>query len=48
MSNTHSTVFVVDDDRSGREVLVDLISPVGMKAEHAAPSNERLAVRSNL
>src|SRR5258708_39343936 len=33
MSNTHSTVFVVDDDRSVREGLVDLITSVGMKAE---------------
>jgi FixJ family two-component response regulator len=32
MSNPHSTVFVVDDDRSVREGLVDLISSVGMKA----------------
>jgi FixJ family two-component response regulator len=33
MSNTHSTVFVVDDDRSVREGLVDLINSVGMKVE---------------
>src|SRR5262249_38598442 len=31
MSNTPSTVFVVDDDRSVREGLVDLINSVGMK-----------------
>jgi len=33
MSHTHSTVFVVDDDRSVREGLVDLINSVGMKVE---------------
>src|ERR1051325_11232837 len=33
MSNTYSTVFVVDDDRSVREVLVDLINSVGLKVE---------------
>jgi FixJ family two-component response regulator len=33
MSNTHSTVFVVDDDRSVREGLVDLINSIGMKVE---------------
>ena len=33
MSTTHSTVFVVDDDRSVREGLVDLINSVGLKVE---------------
>jgi len=42
MSNTHSTVFVVDDDRSVREGLVDLISSVGMKAEAFGSAQEFL------
>lgn len=42
MSNTHSTVFVVDDDRSVRESLVDLISSVGMKAEAFSSAQEFL------
>src|SRR5262245_19822089 len=33
MSITHSTVFVVDDDLSVREGLVDLISSVGMNVK---------------
>ena len=33
MNNTDSIVFVVDDDRSVREGLVDLISSVGLKAK---------------
>src|SRR5262249_13678817 len=33
MSTTHSSVFVVDDDRSVREGLVDLISSVGMNVK---------------
>ena len=42
MSNTHSTVFVVDDDRSVREGLVDLIHSVGMKAEAFSSAQEFL------
>jgi len=42
MSNTHSTVFVVDDDRSVREGLVDLITSVGMKAEAFISAQEFL------
>src|SRR5712664_4702648 len=42
MSNTHSTVFVVDDDRSVREGLVDLIISVGMKAEAFSSAQEFL------
>jgi FixJ family two-component response regulator len=42
MSNTHSTVFVVEDDRSVREGLVDLISSVGMKAEAFGSAQEFL------
>ena len=42
MSNTHSTVFVVDDDRSVREGLVDLIASVGMKAEAFSSAQEFL------
>ncbi len=42
MSNTHSTVFVVDDDRSVREGLVDLITSVGMKAEAFGSAQEFL------
>jgi FixJ family two-component response regulator len=33
MNNAHSTVFVVDDDRSVREGLVDLINSIGMNVE---------------
>jgi FixJ family two-component response regulator len=42
MSNTHSTVFVVDDDRSVREGLVDLISSVGMNVKAFASAEEFL------
>src|SRR5215831_11485167 len=42
MSNTHSTVFVVDDDRSVRESLVDLINSVGMKVEAFSSAQEFL------
>jgi FixJ family two-component response regulator len=42
MSDTHSTVFVVDDDRSVREGLVDLIHSVGMKAEAFGSAQEFL------
>jgi FixJ family two-component response regulator len=42
MSNIHSTVFVVDDDRSVREGLVDLISSLGMKAEAFGSAQEFL------
>src|SRR4030095_4602765 len=42
MSNTHSTVFVVDDDRSVREGLVDLINSVGMKVEAFGSAQEFL------
>jgi FixJ family two-component response regulator len=42
MSNTHSTVFVVDDDRSVREGLVDLINSVGMKVEAFSSAEEFL------
>jgi len=42
MSNTPPTVFVVDDDRSVREGLVDLISSVGMKAEAFGSAQEFL------
>jgi FixJ family two-component response regulator len=42
MSNTHSTVFVVEDDRSVREGLVDLISSVGMKTEAFGSAQEFL------
>lgn len=42
MSSTHSTVFVVDDDRSVREGLIDLISSVGMKAEAFSSAQEFL------
>ena len=42
MSNTHSTVFVVDDDRSVRESLVDLISSVGMNVEAFSSAQEFL------
>jgi FixJ family two-component response regulator len=42
MSSANSTVFVVDDDRSVREGLVDLISSVGMKAEAFSSAQEFL------
>src|SRR5260370_38603497 len=42
MSNTLSTVFVVDDDRSVREGLVDLIHSVGMKVEAFGSAEEFL------
>jgi FixJ family two-component response regulator len=42
MSSTHSTVFVVDDDRSVREGLVDLINSVGMKVEAFGSAQEFL------
>jgi FixJ family two-component response regulator len=42
MSNAHSTVFVVDDDRSVREGLVDLIRSVGMKVEAFGSAQEFL------
>jgi FixJ family two-component response regulator len=42
MSSSHSTVFVVDDDRSVREGLVDLINSVGMKVEAFSSAQEFL------
>src|SRR5215510_759300 len=42
MNATHSIVFVVDDDRSVREGLVDLISSVGMKVEAFSSAQEFL------
>ena len=42
MSNTHATVFVVDDDRSVREGLVDLIHSVGLKVEAFSSAQEFL------
>ena len=42
MSVTPSTVFVVDDDRSVREGLVDLINSVGMKVEAFSSAQEFL------
>jgi FixJ family two-component response regulator len=42
MSNTHSTVFVVDDDHSVREGLADLINSVGMKVEAFSSAQEFL------
>jgi FixJ family two-component response regulator len=42
MSTTFSTVFVVDDDRSVREGLVDLITSVGMKVEAFSSAQEFL------
>src|SRR6266404_7363902 len=42
MSNTHSTVFVVDDDRSVREGLVDLINSVGMNVKAFGSAQEFL------
>src|SRR6201981_2597894 len=42
MSNTHSTVFVVDDDRSVREGLADLINSIGMNVEAFGSAQEFL------
>ena len=42
MSNTHPTVFVVDDDRSVREGLVDLINSVGMNVKAFGSAQEFL------
>src|SRR6516164_2980935 len=42
MSNTHPTVFVVDDDRSVREGLVDLIHSVGMNVKAFGSAQEFL------
>jgi len=42
MNDTHSTVFVVDDDPSVREGLLDLIGSVGMKAKSFASAQEFL------
>jgi FixJ family two-component response regulator len=42
MSNTRSTVFVVDDDRSVREGLVDLINSVGMNVKAFGSAQEFL------
>jgi len=42
MSDTHPTVFVVDDDRSVREGLVDLINSLDMKAEAFGSAQEFL------
>jgi len=42
MSNTQLTVFVVDDDRSVREGLVDLISSVGMNVKAFGSTQEFL------
>jgi FixJ family two-component response regulator len=42
MSNTQSTVFVVDDDRSVREGLVDLINSVGMNVKAFGSAQEFL------
>jgi FixJ family two-component response regulator len=42
MSETQPIVFVVDDDRSVREGLIDLISSVGMKAKAFASAQEFL------
>src|SRR6266702_3105925 len=42
MKDTHSTVFVVDDDSSVREGLVDLISSVGMTAKAFISAQEFL------
>src|SRR5262245_33643993 len=42
MNDAHSTVFVVDDDRSVREGLVDLISSVGMNVEACGSAQEFL------
>src|SRR5258708_28074051 len=40
MKDPHSTVFVVDDDSSVRDGLVDLISSVGMTAKSYASAQE--------
>jgi len=42
MSDTHSIVFVVDDDRSVREGLIDLINSLDMKAEAFGSAQEFL------
>ena len=42
MSDTEPIVFVVDDDRSVREGLIDLISSVGMRAKAFATAQEFL------
>lgn len=42
MNSTQSTVFVVDDDRSVREGLVDLINSIGMKVEAFSSAQEFL------
>src|SRR5437660_10763796 len=42
MKDTHSTVFVVDDDSSVRDGLVDLISSVGMTAKPFTSAQEFL------
>jgi len=42
MKDTHSTVFVVDDDLSVRDGLVDLISSVGMTAKAFTSAQEFL------
>ena len=42
MNESDSTVFVVDDDRSVREGLVDLISSVGMKVKAFTSAQEFL------
>ena len=42
MSKTQPTVFVVDDDRSVRESLVDLISSVGLNVEAFSSAQEFL------
>ena len=42
MSETEPIVFVVDDDRSVREGLIDLISSVGMEAKTFASAQEFL------
>ena len=42
MSETEPIVFVVDDDRSIREGLIDLISSVGMRAKAFATAQEFL------
>ena len=42
MKDTHSTVFVVDDDSSVRDGLVDLISSVGMTAKAFTSAQEFL------
>src|SRR5215467_12933578 len=42
MSNARSTVFVVDDDRSVREGLVDLINSVGLNVKAFGSAQEFL------